>query len=217
MPFVSKSKNYISITKTMKHLKAYLSFTGLLFLIAFLTLSEGCAQRLQSDNGQKIRIYTFDVKRLDGAGLYRNVLYNITDSALIVVDKESLISIINKWKAEHDGSFPSADSLTALITPYAINFQNLKWVKINKVSGATIGFLAGIAIAAVTILPGDSGYEGIVFLALAPPFSLLGGLIGGVATPKRKFHNRPKYRFQERITQRWQKYTITEQLRKFYK
>lgn len=201
----------------MKHLKASLSFSGLLFLIAFLAFSEGCAQRLQSDNGQKIRIYTFDVKRLDGAGIYRNVLYDITDSALIVVDKESLISIVNKWKAEHDGSFPSADSLTALITPYAINFQNLKWVKINKVSGATIGFLAGIAIAAITVLPGDSGYEGIVFLGLGVPFSLLGGLIGGIATPQRKFHNHPKYRFQERITQKWQEYTITEQLRKVYK
>ncbi|MEZ4902065.1 MAG: hypothetical protein R2822_10070 [Spirosomataceae bacterium] len=202
----------------MNYFTTSFSYAPFFWFISLLVFNvESYAQRLQSDNGQKIRIYTFDVKRIDGAEIYRNVLYDISDSALIVVDKESLISIVNKWKAEHDGSFPSADSLTALITPYAINFQNLKWVKINKVSGATIGFLAGIAIAAITILPGDSGYEGIVFLGLGVPFSLLGGLIGGIATPQRKFHNRPKYRFQERITQKWRKYTITEQLRKVYK
>ncbi len=202
----------------MKHLTIPFPFAVFSSFIAFFVLSlASCAQRLHSVNGQKIKIYTFDVKRLDDVETYRNVLYDISDTSLVFVDKTLLVSAIDKWKAGHGGTFPPADSLTALLTLSNNNFQSLKWVKINKVSGAAIGFLAGIAIAAITILPGDSGYEGIVFLALAPPFSLLGGLIGGAATPQRKFHNRPKYRFQERITQKWRKYTITEQLRKIDK
>lgn len=201
----------------MKHLITPPSLTGLIFLIAFLALNEGYTQRLHSDNGQKIRIYTFDVKRLDGVETFRNVLYDISDTSLVFVDKTLLVSAMDKWKAGNSGKFPTADSLTALLTLNNNNFQSLKWAKINKVSGAAIGFLAGIAIAAATIFPGDSGYEGIIFLALTPPFSLLGGLIGGAATPQRKFHNRPKYRFQERITQKWRKYTITEQLRRIDK
>lgn len=201
----------------MKRLTTPPSLSGLLFLIAFLALNEGYAQRLHSDNGQKIKIYTFDLKRLDGAETYRNVLYDVSDTALVVVDKELLVSTIDKWKAGHDGAFPPTDSLTALLTLYHNNFQSLKWVKINKVPGAAIGFLAGIAIAAVTILPADSGYEGIIFLGLGVPFSGLGGLVGAAVTPQRKFHNHPKDRFQERITQKWRKYTISEQLHKVYK
>jgi hypothetical protein len=199
----------------MKHLFASFSFTVL--LLSFLALGEGYAQRLHSGNGQKIKIYTFDVKRLDGIEKYRNVLYDIRDTSLVFVDKVLLMKAIENWKAGHGGTFPPADSLTALLVLHHINFQSLKWVKINKVSGAAIGFLAGIVIAAVTILPADSGYEGIIFLGLGVPFSVLGGLVGAAVTPQRKFHNHPKYRFQERITQRWRKYTITEQLRKLDK
>lgn len=201
----------------MKHLTAPPSLTSLLFLTAFLALNEGYTQRLHSDNGQKIRIYTFNAKRMDDVEIYKNVLYDISDTSLIVVDKVLLMEAIENWKARHDGRFPPPDSLTALLPLYHNSFQSLKWVKINKVSGAAIGFLAGITIAAIAILPADSGYEGAIFLGLGVPFSLLTGAVGAAATPQRKFHNHPKYRFQERITQRWRKYTITEQLRRVYK
>lgn len=198
----------------MKRLTTPPSLSGLLFLIAFLAFNEGYTQRLHSDNGQKIRIYTVNARQQDDVLTYRNVLYDIRDTSLVFVDNTLLVSAIDKWKAGHGGAFPPADSLTALLTLSNNNFQSLKWVKINKVSGAAIGFLAGVAIAAITILPGDSGYEGIVFLGFAPLFSALGGAVGAIATPQRKFHNRPNYRFQERITQKWRKYTITEQLQK---
>lgn len=40
---------------------------------------------------------------------------------------------------------------------------------------------------------------------------------GGSNTQQRNFRNHPNYRFQERATQKWRKYTITEQLRRVYK
>ncbi|MFN8344461.1 MAG: hypothetical protein U0X91_05640 [Spirosomataceae bacterium] len=174
------------------------------------------AQLLQADGGVKIRIYTFNAKRLDDVETYKNVLYAISDTSLVVVDKAVLISTIANWKAAHDGRFPSADSLSALLSTYSVNFQSLKWVKINKVSGAAIGFLAGIAIAAMAIFSGDSGYGGILFLGIAPPLSLLTGFVGGAVTPQRKFRNLPKYKFKERVSQRWRKYTVTEQLHRAY-
>jgi hypothetical protein len=200
-----------------KHITSELILGCLLGWLLFALGTASQAQRLHSDNGQKIRIYTFDIKRLNGVETYRNVLYDISDTSLVFVDKTLLVSAIDKWKAGHGGTFPPADSLTASLVLHHINFQSLKWVKINKVSGAAIGFLAGIVIAAVTILPADSGYEGIIFLGLGVPFSVLGGLVGAAVTPQRKFHNHPKYRFQERITEKWRKYTITEQLHKIGK
>ena len=195
-----------------------LSFTlsGYLILMAFTF--ESSAQVVRSDKGDKIKMHTFKAKRTNDVKIYRNVLYDMTDTSLVVVDAHLLQVILEDWKTQHQGALPSADSLSKVHFVHHYPFQSLEWVDKNKLTkwgGAMIGIVAlgGIANAIITF-SGNPEYPIISLLAYAFPLSIVGGGVGAIVVPKGKIMNNPQSNFKETITQKWQKYTITEQLRK---
>lgn len=204
----------------MKKYTAFFSFVGC-WLFALRTQ----AQVIFSVRNEKLKIHTFTTLGVDNVRTRKNALVALTDSSFIVTNPKELRIAIETWKSAHGGLLPEADSLLPMLTLKQIAFSNLKWVKINKPSGALIGMGLGGALGAILGAVAVNKnkqppliIEGInTALVLIPTifFTTIGAGIGVLAQPPRTIYRKSMTHFEKK-NQKWNKYTIIGQLQKIY-
>ncbi len=176
------------------------------------------AQFVNSANNKTFKIYSIRIQERDSIRLQKYALYGLTDSTLVVVNAKALLSVIETWKSTNGGLLPPNEALSRLVMLRHIPYSAIQWVMKSNSTGLMKGLGWGGAAAAMTVLGAGIayGYGGaaIVLVTLAIPITLLGVVIGAITGPRRQTNYGSN--FKVKIAKRWQKRTITEQLKKMY-
>ncbi len=179
----------------------------------------GQAQYIDSSNNKNLRIANFRFLRFDSNTVQVGVLYSLTDSSVVIVDRKELLSFIENWKPTHGGLLPPADTLQKVLALHSIAFKNLQWVKLNKMPGGLAGLLIGGTASALTVITAGLayGFEGAAIVAVLGfiPITVLGTIIGAV-TMQRTVNNTGEAAFRKKIKRKWQRRTIHSQLDRMY-
>lgn len=179
----------------------------------------GQAQYINSSNNTTLRVANFRFLRFDSNTVQVGVLYSLTDSSVVIVDRKELLSFIENWKPIHGGLLPPVDTLQKVLALHSIAYKNLQWVKLNKMPGGLAGLLIGGTTAALTVIMTGLayGFEGAAIVAVLGfiPITVLGTIIGAV-TMQRTVNNTGEAAFRKKIKRKWQRRTIHSQLDRMY-
>lgn len=203
----------------MKTNTSFLCFLMVWWLCTLNFCHNGQAQYIHSSNNADLRISNFRFLQFAGNTVQVRVLYSLTDSSVVIVDRKELLSFIEKWKPTHGGLFPPADTLQKVLALHPIACKDLQWIKLNKMPGGLAGLLIGGTAAALTVITAGIayGFEGAAIVAVLGfvPITVLGTIIGAV-TMQRTVNNTNEAVFCKKIKRKWQRRTIQSQLHRMY-
>lgn len=192
-------------------------FIGLLFIIWLIANDPAQGQPVnQVNNDLMLRRYIVDVRLVGQKGLQSGVLFDLTDSSVVLSPIEGLKPRVISLIRHHNGTLPPTDSLRTSLLLRTYRYDKISRLTLHRRGHAAKGFLvgAGVGVLAGFIQGGDdSGFIQFpaTFYALAYGvlLSAVGLVIGAVST---KSVNAREQSVAAEVPVRFRKFTIVEQV-----
>ena len=170
----------------------------------------------QTNNGLPLRLYVTNVRLIDQKGVQSGVLFDLTDSSVVLAPIDGLKPTLKAIIRQHNGTLPPTDSLRALLSLRTFRYANIGRLTLHRRGHAAKGFLigAGVGVLAGFIRGGeDIGFLYIPASSFAIIYGLLlspvGLLLGAAST---KSVNSREQSVATEVPSRFRKFTIVEQV-----
>lgn len=170
----------------------------------------------RSNNDLWLRRYVMDVRLTGQRAVQSGVLFDLTDSSVVLAPIDGLKATLNALIRQHNGTLPPTASLRALLPLRTFRYDNISRLTLHRRGHAGKGFLigAGVGILAGYIKGGDEpGFlsfpASFYALAYGVLLSPVGLLLGAAST---KSVNAREQSVATEVPSRFRKFTIVEQV-----
>ncbi len=192
-------------------------FVGLLFIVWLITNDSAQGQPVnQVNNNLTLRRYIMDVRLIGQKGLQSGVLFDLTDSSVVLSLIDGLKPRVRSLIRHHNGTLPPTESLRTSLLLRTFRYDKISRLTLHRRGHATKGFLmgAGVGVLAGFIQGGDdAGFIRFpaTFYAFAYGvlFSGVGLIVGAVST---RSVNAREQSVAAEVPVRFRKFTIVEQV-----
>lgn len=163
-----------------------------------------------------LRRYVMDVRLINQNGIQSGVLFDLTDSTVLLAPIDGLKPAVNALIRGHNGTLPPTDSLRASLPLQIIRYDKISRLTLHRRGHAAKGFLLGAGAGVLTgfIKGGDEpGFLSFPASFYALAFGLLlspVGLIVGAASTKSV--NVREQSVAAEVPSRFRRFTIVEQV-----
>ena len=177
----------------------------------------GLAQDVNRVNGDvSLRLYLTNVRLTDQKSVQSGVLFDLTDSTVLLAPIDGLKPAVNALIRGHNGTLPPTDSLRGSLSLQVVRYDKISRLTLHRRGHAAKGFLlgAGVGVLAGFIKGGDepsfisfpASFYALAFGLLLSPI----GLIVGAASTKSV--NAREQSIATEVPSRFRKFTIVEQV-----
>ena len=178
-------------------------------------LAHNCvAQEQPNASSIFLRRYVADVRLMVQGKLQSGILFALTDSTLLLAALRDLQPQLMTLMNQHGGTLPPTDSLQSALPLRAYRYADISRLVVHRRGHRGIGFVIGAGLGlALGLSAGDDGYTSPTSKALLAGFFLAfpGLLISSALSNKST--NAKKQPMVVAARERFQKYTIVDQLK----
>ncbi len=192
-------------------------FTGLLFISWLIANDPAQGQPVnQVNNDVKLRRDFMVVRLIGQKGLQSGVLFDLTDSSVVLSPIEGLKPRVNALIRQHNGTLPPTDSLRTSLLLRTYRYNNISRLTLHRRGNTAKGFLVGAGAGVLAgFIQGDDDTGFIQFpatfyaVAYGVVLSAVGLIVGAVST---KSVNAREQSVAAEVPVRFRKFTIVEQV-----
>ena len=171
----------------------------------------------QTSSDVALRLHVMNVRLIDQKGVQSGVLFDLTDSTIMLAPIEGLKPAVNTLIRQHNGMLPPTDSLRASLPLQIFRYDKISRLTLFRRGSVAKGFLigAGVGVLAGFIKGGDkSGFIRFPASFYALTFGLLLSPIGLVAgAVSTKSVNAREQSVANEVPARFRQFTIVEQVK----
>jgi hypothetical protein len=170
----------------------------------------------QTSRSLTLRRYVMDVRLIGQKSVQSGVLFDLTDTSVVLAQIQGLKPAITTLIEQHNGTLPPSDSLQTILSLRTYRYDKISRLTLHRRGHAAKGFLigAGVGILAGLIKGGDE--PAIIYFPTSVyvfTFGLLfsaAGLVIGVATTKSV--NAREQSVATEVPARFRTFTIVDQV-----